>query len=210
MASNIHLESEVKFLLSDPQRIENRLLQLKGKLIQARTLEINYRLDSQNLHLSSENKVLRLRKDVSSWLTYKGPGSYQDGIGIREEIEIPIGDIQSAIKLLEAIGFQVEQIYEKFRTVYRWNDVYVMIDHLPIGDYVELEGNDLEQIKELAIHLGLNWDRHIRMGYLQIFNLFCRLSGRQIRDIRFDDNKLLTLSDLEKMDILPADICLNS
>jgi len=205
MPQSNNLETETKFLLSNPMKVETQLLNASAKLIQPKTHEINYRLDSQDLRFRSENKVLRLRKDSSSWLTFKEPGSYQDGICVREELEIPVGDIQTAIKLFEAIGFHIEQIYEKYRTIYLLNDVYVMIDELPIGNYVELEGNNPDQIKETAKFLGLSWDRHIPMGYLQIHNRLSTLAGIQIENMLFKE-KFSTTKDLEKLDILPADI----
>ena len=205
MTRSNNLETEAKFLLSNPKRVEDRLLRSSGKLIQPKTHEINYRLDSQDLRMRSENKVLRLRKDSTSWLTFKEPGSIQDGICIREELEIPIGDIQTAIKLFAAIGFHIEQIYEKYRTIYRLNDVFVMIDELSIGNYVELEGNNPDQIKKVAKFLGLIWDRHIPLGYLQIHNKLSKLDGKQIENMLLK-GKFSTIQDLEKLDILPADI----
>ena len=205
MPQSNNLETETKFLLSNPMKVETQLLNASAKLIQPKTHEINYRLDSQDLRFRSENKVLRLRKDSYSWLTFKEPGIFQDGICVREELEIPVGDIQTAIKIFEAIGFHIEQIYEKFRTIYLFNDVYVMIDELSIGNYVEIEGKIPDKIKELAKFLGLSWDRHIPMGYLQIHNKLCKLAGKQIESMLFKD-EFSTIKDLEKLDIFPADI----
>ena len=205
MPQSNNLETEIKFLLRNPMKIEDQLINSDGKLIQPKTYEINYRLDSQDLRMRSENKVLRLRKDSTSRLTFKESGTYQDGICIREELEIPIGDIQTAIKIFEAIGFHIEQIYEKYRTIYRLNNISLMIDELPIGDFVELEGNNPDQIKKVAKYLGLFWDRHIPMGYLQIHNELNKLDNTQNKNMLFK-GKFSSLHDLEKLDILPADI----
>jgi len=198
-------EIEVKFFLHDIALFEKQIIQEGGKLIQPRSFEINYRFDTKDHHLRNENKILRLRKDTSSLLTYKGPTTIQDGIRIREELEIPIENIQLAKKILESIGFTIEQIYEKYRTVYSFKNNCIMLDNLPIGNFVEFEGDNPVEIKKIAQELGLIWDRSVQFGYLQIYQKMCNIKGIIIGNMVFDD-PFSTGIDLDLIGIYPADL----
>ena len=59
--------------------------------------------------------MLRLRRDSSVRLTYKGPGKTIDGVHLRKEIEFAASDFDAAQAFLEALGYQVQMIYEKYR-----------------------------------------------------------------------------------------------
>ncbi|MFC2028481.1 class IV adenylate cyclase [Chloroflexota bacterium] len=205
MGRSNHQEIEVKFLIKEPARFEETLTRKGGKLVQSKVYEINFHFDSEDHRLQTQNKILRLRKDISSMLTYKGPTEIDDGIQIREELEIPIEDIQLTTKILESIGFQIVHIYEKFRTIYAFKDFLVMIDELPIGIFLEIEGKNPILIKMFVDSIGIEWNRNIPFGYFAIFQKLCNLKGRQVGNMEFDD-KFSSESDLEIIGILPADI----
>jgi predicted adenylyl cyclase CyaB len=197
-------EIEVKFFLKNINQFENQIIQGGGKLIRSRSYEINYRFDTKDHQLRKENKILRLRKDDSSLLTYKGPTTIQDGIRIREELEIPIEDIQLATRILESIGFKIDQIYEKYRAIYSYKSILIMIDNLPIGNFVEFEGENPVMIKSIVQELGINWNRNIQFGYLQIYQQLCNKMGIKAGNLVFED-QFSTEGDLEFIGIFPAD-----
>ena len=58
-----NIESEVKFLLNAVHRLEENLQKAGGEMQHTRVLETNLRFDTPNGSLSSNNQVLRLRKD---------------------------------------------------------------------------------------------------------------------------------------------------
>ena len=43
---------------------------------------------------------------------------------------------------LEAVGFFVAFAYEKVREKWKHKECVICLDHLPFGDYVEIEGTD--------------------------------------------------------------------
>jgi adenylate cyclase class 2 len=67
--------------------------------------------------------------------------------------------------------------YQKFREVWRVNEVEVVLDRTPIGDYFEIEG-PLELIRSVATTLGMNMEQGIRHSYADLY--------RQARRTRSD------------------------
>jgi adenylate cyclase class IV len=45
-------------------------------------------------------------------------------------------------KIIESLGYVLQFTYEKYRTTYFIDDAYIMLDELPDGLFVEIEGND--------------------------------------------------------------------
>ncbi len=163
-------ETEAKFHIRNLGRIESRLLELKAHLIQPRIHEINLRFDSAGDELRSSFRVLRLRQDEKARLTFKGPSVEQaGGILSRREIEFVVEDFDKAREFLEALGYRVVVFYEKFRATYELGSSHIMLDELPYGHFLEIEGENADEIRKVADLLGLDWAKMIRAGYHAIF-----------------------------------------
>ena len=112
-------ELEVKFYLADLPGLQARLEGLGARLAQARVHEVNLRFDTPANELLNTGRLLRLRQDTAARLTYKGPGSVQGGARLRQELEFTVGDFATAQALIEALGYQVVMMYEKYRAAYQ-------------------------------------------------------------------------------------------
>ena len=135
-------ELEAKFCILRPQAIEERLQSLGAHLLHPRTFESNLRFDTPGLDLSRDKRLLRLRQDHTTRLTYKGPTRQDHGLSSRQEIEMDVSDFGTAQRILEALGYQVVVIYEKYRTTYELDHAHVTIDEMPYGIFVEIEGEN--------------------------------------------------------------------
>jgi adenylate cyclase class 2 len=192
-------EIEVKFYIRDLQGIEARLRELGARLVQARILETNIRFDLPDARLRSEGRVLRLRQDTAARLTYKGAGKKEQGILNREEIEFVVDDYEKAKRFLEALGYQKSVYYEKYRTTYELNNVQIMLDELPYGDFLEIEGENDTFIHALADQLNLNWEAAVGTSYIVLFEHLCKtmkLSGEDLSFANFAKIKVKA-SDLD-------------
>jgi adenylate cyclase class 2 len=147
-------ELEVKFWLADLPAVELHLLQLEAQLAHARVLEINFRFDTPEGLLTNRSQVLRLRQDFGVHLTFKGPSRPGEAVSIRKEIEFEASSFLAARDFLEALGYQVMVMYEKYRTEYQFKDVLVMLDEMPYGNFCEIEGADVASIQAAAAELG--------------------------------------------------------
>ena len=198
-------EIEAKFHVQNLRKIELRLLELKAQLIQPRVHEVNLRFDRLDGELRNSFRVLRLRQDDIARFTFKGPSVEKEGgILSRQEIEFEVGDFDSAKQFLEAIGFQVVVFYEKFRTTYELNDTHIMLDELPYGSFIEIEGGNVETIHSIADLLGLNWDAMIKAGYHALFERVAGKYGLDVSKLSFENLEGVTIKTTD-MGIVAAD-----
>jgi adenylate cyclase class 2 len=188
-------EIEVKFFLVDPNAFEERLKRAGARILRTRTYEFNLRFDTPSYELRNRHCILRLRRDNESILTYKGSSDLTDGVASRLEIEFKVSDFESARKMLEALGFQVSGIYEKYRTVYGLDGLLITIDDMPFGNFSEIEGEDADSIRMAAMRLGLEWDARILDNYLALFEKVKESMGLSFRDLSFENFESVKIPD---------------
>lgn len=198
-------ETEVKFYIKNLNRIETRLRDLDARLLQARIHEINLRFDNPAGALRKNKQVLRLRKDAEAKFTYKGPSEKKaGGVLRRREIEFSVGDFDSAKQFLEALGFAPVVFYEKYRATYAWNSAHIMLDELPYGNFVEIEGEDVSILREAAGLLGLKWEATVKAGYHALFERIAEKFNLDPGQLSFKALKSMRVS-AEDLQVAPAD-----
>jgi len=192
-------ETEVKFYVNDLKRVEEHLRTLGAPLIQPRVHETNLRFDLPDGSLRTAGQVLRLRMDTQAHLTYKGPSERLDGVLSRAEYETQVENFEAAQNILHALGYVVSATYEKYRTTYEWEGLHIMLDELPYGDFVEIEGPNVERLRTASCALGLDFEAAIPASYLALFEGLC-----QKRNL---DPARLTFEAVEKGSISAQDLC---
>ena len=180
-------EIEAKFFVQDLSRIKTQLEKSDAQLIQERVLETNMRFDLPGATLLAQGRVLRLRRDTDVRLTYKSASTNEQGVLSREEIEFVVEDYEKARRFLEALGYQKLLYYEKYRTTYELSKTHIMLDELPCGDFVEIEGETLESIRKVADQLSLNWETTIATSYSALFDRVQQALKLPFQDISFDN-----------------------
>jgi adenylate cyclase class 2 len=166
-------ETEVKLYVLESEKVERRLQALGAQLIQDRIFETNHRFDLPDRSFRLEGRVLRLRQDREAYLTYKGPSVLTEGVLSRPEYEFIVSDFELARRTLEALGYQLTAVYEKYRSVFALEDTRIMLDELPYGHFVEIEGQDIDAIRKVTEKLKLNFDCAIPNSYLRLFEHIC-------------------------------------
>jgi adenylate cyclase class 2 len=154
--------------------------------------------------LSTKGQLLRLRKDTRARVTYKGEGSDRGEARLRKELEFTVSDFDTARALFEALGYQVYTMYEKYRTTYKVGKVEAVLDEMPTGDFLEIEGPDGESIRAAADQLGLNWEARILDSYTMLFEQLRSRMGFTFNDLSFSNFTGLQVSP-ELMGVMPAD-----
>jgi adenylate cyclase class 2 len=106
--------------------------------------------------LSEKNAVLRVRIiGDRAILTYKlrlaGTGEIKRQI----EEETEVSDPKAIQKIVKELGFKPVLIYEKRRRTWRFRSVEVVLDELPFGLFMEIEGS-ITGIKEAELLLDLD------------------------------------------------------
>ena len=185
------LEVEVKFLVDDLSALRAQVQALGATQKRERVFEHNVRFDTAEETLLQRDELLRLREDTAVSLTFKGPtpAAQNSEAKVREELEVTVSDFATMRTLLQRLGFEPVQVYDKYRETFHLDDVEIVLDELPYGNFVELEGKE-EAIKPLADRLGLDWAQRITTDYL---TLMAQL--RQYHDLPFADLTFANFQD---------------
>ena len=196
------MEIEVKFYLRHLEDFRKQLIGHGALLKTGRLLERNLRFDTPDRELAEKKYVLRLRQDDRATLTFKRPLGQAE---TREEFEIEIDDIESGRKILEALGYTVTTLYEKYRETYQIDLVQVMLDELPFGCFVEIEGPSIEAIRQMSDQLGLPWERRVQASYIELFDRIRRPLKIVFEEITFENFKGLAPVDPTLLGVLQVD-----
>ncbi len=179
------LETEVKLYYPDLGQLEAQLRQY-ADLIHDRIYEQNTRYDLDDKSLTKRGTVIRLRQDESVKLTYKEPGSIERGIITREELEVEVSDFDTMQKILNKFGYTSAMTYEKYRTTYAWHGTHIMLDELPYGNFIEIEGNSAD-IETVLNELGLTDIQRREDSYSKLFDYVKHHLELTFRDLTFDN-----------------------
>ena len=103
-------------------------------------------------------KWIRLRQDgeiveITIKYIYSNKANYN--IDEVKEIEIKTDNFEMANKLIEEMGYYRKKLAEKQRDSYSYQGMDIEIDEWPLLEpYIEIEGNNIDKIYELANLLG--------------------------------------------------------
>jgi len=194
-----NLEVEVKFWLPGLDALRNRILAGGGVLIAPRHYERNVSFDTAGRDLYQRGQLLRLRKDKAAIITFKGVPRQEPGgeAKVREELETRVSDFDVTETILTRLGFVRQRVYEKYRETFRWGEVEIMLDEMPYGNFVELEGDETA-IKAAAHALKLDWSKRILTNYLALMDQL-----KAHHQLPFDD---VTFSNFGGLSISIADV----
>ena len=182
-------EREIKLYVRHLDQLSARLQELQARLSHPRVLETNLRFDLPDGSLRATGRVLRLRRDSEARLTYKGAGQNDQGILDRQEIEFVVDSFEMTRKFLEALGYRQSMIYEKYRTTYEMEDVSIMLDELPYGNFLEIEGETNPQIQAVAKKLHLDESAAINNSYTGLFENIRKTLELPFQDLTFENFK---------------------
>ncbi len=176
----------MKFYVPDLTAARQRLLSLGAEISNPRVFERNVRFDTAGETLRQKRAILRLRQDTAARLTYKGvpPQAAPGEASVREELEVTVTDFETMALILERLGYFPAQLYEKYRETFVWGGVEIMLDEMPFGNFVELEGAEAA-LKETAAQLALDWRRRILTTYLGLFARLKKAYNLPFNDLTF-------------------------
>ena len=145
------IEIEKKYRLD-----KKRLVELTAKLGQLNAVFKYETFEENYLHrggvLDERNAVLRLRKTESkTLLTYKEKVIMDDDFKRQIEFETVVGDVDAIESIIEKLGYRLSVVYEKHRKAWSLGNVEVVLDELPFGYFMEIEGpmDDITETEKL-------------------------------------------------------------
>jgi adenylate cyclase class 2 len=151
----IEIEKKYRLLPEQREALSQRLRQV-GAVLEGKEFEENTLYAGGNLDTRSQ--VLRLRRvGGAAILTFKEKEPRVSGSAIRRhrEDETRVEDAAVMSAILEALGYTPSLVYEKCRATWHVRRTEVVIDELPFGLFVEIEGEEKE-IEEVERLLDLS------------------------------------------------------
>ena len=104
--------------------------------------------------LSENNAILRIRKTQNKTiLTYKK--RIQNEFSVKQQIEheTEVKDFEAIEKIVESLGLVKNLVYEKRRRTWKFRSVEIVLDELPFGFFMEIEG-EFTAIAEAEMFIG--------------------------------------------------------
>jgi adenylate cyclase class 2 len=142
-----------------------------------------------NDDLLAKQAVLRLRRiGERTILTYKQKVQSQTGAKHHIEYETEIADFDEIAKIFKSLGFRRSLVYEKRRRTWNFRQVEIVLDVLPFGDFMEIEGS-LTAIAEAEMFLGAEDFEVVPETYPNLTLRFGKRNGDLI-EARFDREDL--------------------
>jgi adenylate cyclase class 2 len=145
------IEIEKKYRIDKKSLVElTAKLGELGAAFAYETFEENY------LHrggiLDGRMAVLRLRKtDSGTTLTYKEKVTTAGEFKHQIEFETLVSDVNATESIIEKLGYKLSVVYEKHRKSWHFRNVEVVLDELPFGYFMEIEGSrkDIRAVEKL-------------------------------------------------------------
>ena len=161
------IEIEKKYRLTKKQRAELvRRLPAIGAVFQGEEFEENtlYRGDV----LDVGRCVLRLRRvGNGAILTYKERFPSSSSIKQQREVETRVADADAIDDILDALGFAPALVYEKRRATWKMGETEIVLDELPFGLFMEIEGTEAD-IRKIERQLTIKGLRAEHATYPQL------------------------------------------
>ncbi len=189
-----YTETEVKLYVPHLELMQVRLERLGATLIAPRVFERNVRFENAERTLTVHGIVVRLRQDSRVRLTYKEAGTARDGIVSRTEIEVEVSDFAAMKALLGKLGYAPYMGYEKYRTTYEVDGTEVVLDEMPYGNFMEIEGG-AEKIEQVIKRLELDTAHRYAESYSALFERVKQKMGLHFEDLTFENFKGVNVSE---------------
>jgi adenylate cyclase class 2 len=177
-------EIEKKYRLTEQQRdrVVRRLKEL-GLESEGQEFEENILFNGPNL--DTQTSILRLRRvGERAILTYKHRMQSSTSIRHQREDETGIQYADAMNDILDGLGYKPSLIYEKRRTTWHAGNAEIVLDELPFGLFLEVEGDE-DAIMDVEKLLGLD-ELDVEMStYPELSQRYGRITGDRI-EARFD------------------------
>ena len=152
-------EIEAKFLDIKPSELKIQLKELGAIHEHPKRLMKRKTFDDQNGKLRKIGGWIRVR-DEGDKITLSYKQLNDRTLHGTKEITIVVNDFDATALFLEAVGFRQKSFQETKREKWILDGVEITIDDWPwIPTFAELEGESEEQLKDIAIKLGLDWNK---------------------------------------------------
>ena len=177
------LEIEKKYRID-----KKRLVELTAKLGELGATFLYETFEENYLHrggqLEEKTAFLRLRKtDTINTLTYKEKVVTNGDFKQQIEFETIVSDVEATEHIIEKLGYKLSVVYEKHRKAWHIGNVEVVLDELPFGYFMEIEGSMKDILKAEKLLKAGDLEVEAR-GYPRLTLKFGKANG-EVMEARF-------------------------
>lgn len=149
---SLEIEKKYRLTAHDLERVRSELLE-RGAEFAGREFEANHIFSGERLRETAA--VVRIRTTESRViLTYKRRVPSEFDVKTQIEYEVEVSDADTAIAILNELGLRRWLLYEKYRDTWNFKSVEIVLDELPFGLFMEIEGT-VTGIREAEMLLDL-------------------------------------------------------
>lgn len=179
-------EVEIKFLIDDRKVVEAKLQSNGFHEKTPSTHELNTLYDFPGLDLRRRGELLRIREFGGKWkVTHKAKGNAGKHKS-RAETETSVADGEKLDAIFISLGLLPAFRYEKFRSEWTDGKGDVVLDHTPVGDFGEIEGEP-DWIDQIAKLLGISEKQYITSSYAELFQQYRSRTGCKAANMTFEE-----------------------
>ncbi len=177
----MHTEIEERILEVDKDKIIKKLEELKATKV-GEWYQKRYVYD---FIPKRESEWIRLRTNgIETTLTYKNVEA--NTIDGTKELEIIVSDFDNTNEMLQVLGYTPRAYQENKRIRYILNDIEIDIDSWPlIPTYMELEGNNIDTIKEIEKLLEIDENKITALNCQDIYEQIYHIDIDSIKELKF-------------------------
>ncbi len=162
---SIEIEKKYRLSIKQLDEVLRRLPEIGAKR-KGKDFEVNTLYSGEPLEL--ERSVLRLRRiGKGAILTYKERFPSRSGIKHHREDETRVADPDAMELILEGLGFTAALVYEKRRETWTLGGTEIVLDELPFGWFMEIEGTE-QGIRDVESKLAIKRLRTEMSTYPQL------------------------------------------
>ena len=148
----IEIEKKYRLTRKQQEEVRQRLPKIGAKR-KGEEFEVNTLYSGGSLDI--RRTVLRLRRiGKRGILTYKERFPTRSAIKHQREDETRVDDPDAMELILEALGFTAALVYEKRRETWTLGKTEIVIDELPFGLFMEIEGTE-QGIRDVESKLAM-------------------------------------------------------
>jgi adenylate cyclase class 2 len=137
----VEIEKKYRLTREQGEAVRRRLLEVGASARGGEEFEENVIYAGPGL--DPGRRVLRLRRvGGRAVFTFKERGQTSSAIKRNREEETEVADPAALAAILEALGYRPALVYEKRRATWRVAGTEVVLDELPFGLFVEIEGEE--------------------------------------------------------------------
>jgi adenylate cyclase, class 2 len=178
------IETEKKYRLDKPAMVA-----MADKLRELGATFVNERFERNFMYRNGipdeTNAVLRIRKiGESTFLTYKERIKNDSEFKTKIEHETLVSDAEEMEFIVAKLGYKLVVVYEKHRKTFHLGECEVVLDELPFGQYMEIEGEP-EEILKVEKMLGAEAFQTESRGYSRLTAKFGKEEGG-VKTARFE------------------------